>query len=195
MTILAWYEKFRDLCSTFLISKPLIFDADVFIGDKAHEVEIDESFFGKKAKNDRGTSKQNCLVFGIIEKKGKKCVLYMVPTNSREILIPLIEKHIPKTTKIFHDGLSTYSKLHELGYEHSVVFHNKEFVTEDGVHTNTIEGAWGLVKQKIASMHGIKSHDRLAAHLDEFSFRQNFKDVKGSIFDIFIEKLAGVNEF
>uniref|UniRef100_A0A915J066 ISXO2-like transposase domain-containing protein n=1 Tax=Romanomermis culicivorax TaxID=13658 RepID=A0A915J066_ROMCU len=111
-----------------------------------------------------------------------KCALYVVPTNSREILFPLIEKHIPKTTKLYHDGLATYSNLDDLGY-----FHNKEFVGSDGMHTNTIEGLWGLIKQRMACMHGSKSIDRLEAHLDEFSFRQNFKDSNESINTAFIE--------
>ena len=32
-------------------------------------------------------------------------------------------------------------------YVHEKVNHSKEFVTEDGIHTNTIEGTWCGVKQ------------------------------------------------
>jgi len=113
--------------------------------------------------------------------------LYIVENARKETLLPLIEKHIPKNVVIYHDGLATYSNLHEIGYKHKVVFHNKKFVTKDGVHTNTIEGLWGNVRQKISSMHGLKSEARLAAYLDEFSFRQNFKDINGSIWDVFLD--------
>ncbi len=33
---------------------------------------------------------------------------------------------------------------------------NAEFVTEDGVNTNTIQGLWGRLKQKISKMHRLK---------------------------------------
>jgi len=186
-SILKWYDMFRKLCSTVLINNPLVFDESVFIGSEKCEIEIDECYLGKKAKNDKGTSKQDNLVFGIVEKAGKKCVLYLVESASRDQLLPLIEKHVPKTTTIFHDGLATYSKLHELGYKHEVVYHNREFVTKEGVHTNTIEGLWGNFRQRIAMMHGMKNSSRLSAHMDEFSFRQNYKDKNGSIWDVWIE--------
>jgi len=186
-TILTWFEKFRLLCSKALLENPLIFDDDIFLGTEEVSVELDESFMGKKAKNERGTSKQTHLVFGIVQRSGRKCVLYLVDNASRQTLFPIIEKHIPKSTKIYHDGLATYANLHELNYQHDVVFHNREFVTDTGVHTNTIEGLWGLMRQRIGSMHGLKTRERLAAHLDEFSFRQNFKDETGSIWNQWLQ--------
>jgi len=67
----------------------------------------------------------------------------LVESDSRDQVLPLIEKHVPKTTTIFHDGLATYSKLHELRYKHEVGYRNRELVTKEGVHTNTFEGLWG----------------------------------------------------
>uniref|UniRef100_A0A915JNC2 ISXO2-like transposase domain-containing protein n=1 Tax=Romanomermis culicivorax TaxID=13658 RepID=A0A915JNC2_ROMCU len=51
----------------------------------------------------------------------------------------IFRKHISTDLTIRHDGLASYTQLEKYGYKHEVVFHNKEFVTDEGVHTNTIE--------------------------------------------------------
>ena len=79
-------------------------------------------------------------------------------------------KHVPVTSTIYHDDWPSYRKLHDFGYKHGVVNHKREFVSEDGVCTSTIEGIWGNTKQLIAAMHGIRAeHTQLI--LDEFSYR------------------------
>uniref|UniRef100_A0A915KWQ7 ISXO2-like transposase domain-containing protein n=1 Tax=Romanomermis culicivorax TaxID=13658 RepID=A0A915KWQ7_ROMCU len=138
----------RDICSKALLN-PLKFSNDVFIEQNESEVEIDESFFGKKAKNDKGTSKQTVLVFGIVERNDRRRVLRIVPTNSKDILMPIIQEHISTDVTIYDDGLASYTHLEKYGYKHEVVFHNKEFVTDQGVHTNTIEESDGGVAAAI----------------------------------------------
>ena len=154
-------------------------------------VEIDESWFGKKRKYNRGTGRQTTLVFGIVEKGGPRCFFRLVPTNSREQLIPIIKQFIGTDCKINHDGLATYACLHDEGYEHAEVNHSVEFVTDEGVHTNTIEGLWGLVKQRISYMHGLPSLESLAAHLDEYSYRSFFlrRNMKEN-FDVFLRHVV-----
>ena len=73
----------------------------------------------------------------------------------------------------YHDEYSTYKKLDSIGYKHASVNHSKEFKSKDGVCTNTIEGLWGLMKNKIKVMHGIRQ-DRLDAYLDEFSYQHYY---------------------
>ena len=93
-------------------------------------MEIDESLFGKKAKGGRGTSKQKHLVFAIVERKGCRCILRFIPTNSKAVLLPIIKRNIHSSCTVYHDGLATYSKLHDEGYRHKEVRHNLEFVTD-----------------------------------------------------------------
>jgi transposase-like protein len=119
-------------------------------------------------------------VFGIVARNGTKCAFHIVPDVKKATLLPLIQQHVHTSCEVYHDGLQSYAKLHDCGYVHRVVIHSEEFVTDEGVHTNTIEGLWGLLKQRVARMHGLNSVQRYAAHLDEFSFRQNFS-VKGTI--------------
>lgn len=184
----------RNICSKRLITSPLKFTGtEVALLTGEATVEIDESLFGKKGKKvgnrERGTSRQKYSVFGIVEKTGRRCVLYYVQDRKRETLFEIIKRHIDTSCKINHDGFVVYDALGTIGYGHSVVCHNLEFVTADGTHTNTIEGLWGLLKQRISRMHGLPSLESMAALLDEFSYRQIFSDPRGSIWDPLLQDI------
>lgn len=183
---------FRNICSKRFEVSPLKFygnEVALLCGEDT--VEIDESLFGKKAKKvgdkPRGTSRQKYSVFGIVEKRGRRCVLYYVPDRKRTTLFEIIQRHIDTSCKINHDGAAVYATLGDIGYEHDVVCHNVEFVTAEGIHTNTIEGLWGLLKQRISRMHGLPSFTSLVALLDEFSYRQNYGSSNGSIWKQFLQ--------
>lgn len=81
----------------------------------AESVEIEEFTFGKKRKSGKGTSRQKWIVFGIVERSGRKCMLRLVPTNSKEELLPLIQAHMNQACHVYHDGLATYAQLRDLG--------------------------------------------------------------------------------
>ena len=64
-------------------------------------------------------------------------------------LIPIIEAYIEPGSTIISDGWAAYRTLGERGYIHHVVNHSKEFVTEEGFHTNTIESTWHALKRSL----------------------------------------------
>ena len=69
-----------------------------------------------------------------------------------------------------------------MGYRHRVVTHCREFVNrqdpENPVHTNTVEGRWGLVKERIKAMHGVdlKSGVNLVLHECSWKSRVGVRD-------------------
>jgi transposase-like protein len=191
-TICEWFDILRGHLSKYLIEHPIR-----FVGEEVsilqnedfitvQGVEFDETYVGKKAKNNRGASRQNTIIFGTVARAGTKCSLHIVENVQKATLWSHIEREIDISCPIYSDGLPSYRSLGQIGYAHHVVHHSVEFVTAEGVHTNTIEGLWGLLKQRISRMHGLKSRERIAAHLDEFSYRQSC-NVDGSIFNALIE--------
>ena len=141
--IIDWYNFFTDICTKALLS------LNWRLGD-GHIVEKDESVFAHKRKYGKGkVPLHQQWVFGIVERKTKKNVLQLVPERTKKVLYPIIEKHIIKGATIHHDDFSTYRNLDSLFYKHMAVNHSKEFVSEEGACTNTIEGLWGLVKNRI----------------------------------------------
>ncbi len=172
------FEENEDV--TFAVDENL----DVESKEEDPPVELDESFFRKKwkpSKNGQGKRHKKIIVFGIVQRKGTKCVMKVVDNTQKSTLLPIIEQYVPKSAHIFHDGHASYQNLQKIGYSHSTVNHSVEFVAPDGSHTNTIEGLWGLTKQRIARMHGLSTANSLDLHLQEFCFRQNFS-INGDIF-------------
>ncbi|CAG2257254.1 unnamed protein product [Mytilus edulis] len=97
------------------------------------EVELDESLFGRKCKYHKGKdSGTKVWVFGIIEKSSNRIVLYPVDKRSREVLLPLIKRHVEAGSTIFSDGWAAYLTLNQEGYRHFAVSHASTFKQNPG---------------------------------------------------------------
>ena len=57
---------------------------------------------------------------------------------------------------------------------HSVIKH-QEWYVEGGIHTNTIEGFWALVKRGMFGQFHSVSRRHLQRYVDEFCFRYNLR--------------------
>ena len=103
-------------------------------------IEIDESIFGKKRKYNRGSIHSRKWVFGIAQRGTRKTYFTPVTDRSKETLTKIIVERVEKEAVIYHDDWAAYRDLDELGYQHGIVVHTREFVSAKGVCTNTIEG-------------------------------------------------------
>ena len=63
-----------------------------------------------------------------------------------------LQAFVKPGSMIYSDGFRGYRRLAHLGYEHKWVNHNKEYVSMEGVHTNRMEGLWGVVKRWLPSL-------------------------------------------
>ena len=136
ITIQNMYAKFRNkICC---IVEDTVMDGSV--DGHSDIVEIDESQFGRRQKYNRGRPTERFWIFGLVERKSKKSYFINVHDRKAETLIPIIQKHVKIGSKVFHDDWAAYRKLEDYGYCHDVVVHTKEFVSESGACTNTIEG-------------------------------------------------------
>ena len=120
-------------------------------------------------KYNKGAVHPRKWIFGITERSTNKVFLQIVNNRTKATLIPLITKYISQQGTIHHDDWAAYRKLHDIGFKHLIVNHTKEFKSKEGACTNTIEGIWGVIKQRITRMHGIDGR-KLEACLDEFTF-------------------------
>lgn len=103
-------------------------------------VEIDESVFGKKQKYHRGAPTKKHWVFGITERNSNKTHFQCVDKRDKATLIPILKKHVSVGSTVYHDDWGAYRHLDDEGFLHGTVVHSKEFVSKEGVCTNTIEG-------------------------------------------------------
>jgi len=163
----AWYMAHR-------IRKAMVED---FPTELSGVVEVDETYIGGKAKR-RGIRKPKPpkdMVVGMRE-RGGRVRFFHVPNLKANTYQELVDRHIALDVKeVVTDQAAVYDfALDEyLKTKHKTVNHSREWVTSDGVHTNTIESAFSLLKRgMIGSFHRV-TIKHLHRYLSEFEFRFN----------------------
>lgn len=104
-------------------------------------VEIDESKFGKR-KYHRGHRVEGVWVVGGVERTQERRVFLMtVPRRDATTLRAVIETNVNQGSTIHTDFWRGYNFINDRRHMvHRSVNHSEGFISEDGVHTNTIEG-------------------------------------------------------
>ena len=152
------------------------------------ELEIDESYFGGKRKDNRGRGAENkAIVFGILERKGKVHTV-IVEDVSAKTLMTEIQNKTKKGSVFYTDGWRSYASLEQYG-KHNIIDHEKELVDKNHNHINGIEGFWSFAKERFHKYHGI---DKLnyPLYVKEMEFRFNHKNesVFNLLFDICVRR-------
>jgi IS1 family transposase len=139
-------------------------------------VEIDESKFGK-VKYHRGHRVEGVWVVGGVERTAeRKVFLTTVVDRTAETMEDVITRFVKPGSIIHTDNWRAYNQIPEwqerqemdefqelvngaatrarsMDYQHRSVNHSVEFITADGVHTNTIEGTWNGIKMKVPARY------------------------------------------
>lgn len=153
-------------------------------------VEADETYIGSNRrgrhlrkgnepkKRGRGTDKKP--VIGVMERGGR---VVARPAKPGELgtkgLSKFIELHVEKAgTLLVTDEWGGYARVKE-SYLHATVRHAVEY-TNGLVHTNSIEGFWGLVKRAWYGQHHHYSEKYMALYIAEacYKFNQRFGSSK-----------------
>jgi transposase-like protein len=157
-------------------------DGDPLTGD----VEVDETYIGGKHEKKFGYSKKNA-VFGAVERGGMAKAVHVKSTGSR-VLLPVIDEGVSKGSNIYSDEWRAYTSLKNRGYSHATVTHSKLEYVRGLVHTNTIEGFWGQLKNSLRGTYHAVSPKYLQSYVDEFVFRYNYREV--AICPVLLERAA-----
>ena len=152
------------------------------------ELEIDESYFGGKRKDNRGRGAENkAIVFGILERKGKVHTV-IVEDVSAKTLMTEIQNKTKKGSVFYTDGWRSYASLEQYG-KHNIIDHEKELVDKNHNHINGIEGFWSFAKERFHKYHGIdKLNYPLYVKEMEFRFNHRNESVFNLLFDICVRR-------
>lgn len=165
-------------------------------------LELDESFCGGKNKNrHKGKKipmstgrafKDKTPVLGVLE-RGKTVKCFVIPDTKRETIQPIIRRIIKPWSTIVSDEWSAYKGLDD-AYDHHIVDHSrKQYVNPDNpeIHTNTIEGFWGIFKRGYNGIYNWMSRKNLQRYMDEFAFRYNHrKRTYSERFYLFLQNIS-----
>ena len=120
-------------------------------------------------KRGRGTSKQ--CVFGVVE-RGGAAVAWAVPGERREVVEPLVSRSVGRGSLVCTDDCGAYLYLPALGYRHESVNHHAGEYVRGHVHTQTLDGFWGGLKNFLAAKGGVRPAN-LMRFVGEHCWRYN----------------------
>lgn len=150
-------------------------------GPMSGTVEADATYVGGKwankrvrvrakgTKRGRGTSKR--CVFGVVQRGGAVRV-WAVRGERQDEVEPLVLGAVAPGSRICTDECGAYLRLPELGYGHESVNHSAGEYARGDVHTQTLDGYWGLLKKFLAAKGGIRP-ENLMRFVGEHSWRHN----------------------
>ena len=154
------------------------------------EVEVDETFVGGKAQNQRGNigSRRGigvtkhrgprlgkAVVLGMIERGGNVRAM-TVPDTKGTTLVPKLREHIRGGSTIYTDAAGGYGAA-DYSFNRRVIDRAVAYV-EGRVTTNRIENFWSCVKRTLHGTYIAVRPRHLDAYLEESVFRFNARDDK-----------------
>jgi transposase-like protein len=170
------------------------------LGGRNRIVEMDEMEIGRKRKGLHGHSSDIHMdIWGAVDRTTQEFVICRFPKYlphskrrrfgpaTEEEVVPLVLRYVKKDSNIHSDGLKAYRKLpSEYGYteQHYVKHTDGEFVRLSPnrrtgrlqkVHSNSVDGLWGRIKNFVRTRYGI-SKRRLFSHLKEYEWTKWRKD-------------------
>lgn len=173
-SIINLFSKFRAVVSSSEQAR-----AVELIGGEGCVIEIDECQIGRR-KHHRGRVPQEIWIFGAVERNSlqRNCFIEIVLKRNRETLTEVIQRRIHPSSRIISDGWRAYRHLSSLGFNHSVVVHQDNFVDpiDMTIHTQNIENLWRCFR-RFLNTKGTYTRPNIQMYIDEFLFRKRSVDV------------------
>ena len=141
-------------------------------------VQIDETYVGKgEGPGGRAPGPNKACVVGAIQQDGK-IILKVIKNAGKKDLAKFIDESVSEDADaIYTDEWTPYiGVVREHGVPHKTVQHKTEYVTVDGVTTNSIENVWSLFKRAIMGTYHKLSPKHLQAYLEELEWRFNNRE-------------------
>lgn len=150
-------------------------------------VEIDETYIGGKVPNMSKTKRTKLretgnsmntktMVMGMVERGGNLKLLPVHSSNNVMAIQPTVRRNVDKDAVLITDSLAAYVGLSKEYTGHEVVNHSEhEYVRDSVLHTNTIEGAFSLLKRSIIGIYHQVTPKHLSRYCDETMYRYNLR--------------------
>jgi transposase-like protein len=145
--------------------------------------EMDETYVNAKKDddkndNDKGgqgrSTKTKTPIIAFKEKNGNLKAFVATDTTSAT-LSEIIINNIEAGSELHTDEYNAY-KFTRKFWKHRAVNHSIEYVSADGIHTNSVEGFWSLLKRGIKGNFHFVTKKYLENYVTEFEFRYNNRE-------------------
>ncbi len=148
-------------------------------------VEMDETYIGGQRKNKRlhirriqgkrGHGTDKLPIVGLFD-RASGCVVAVVEPHKLDIrfILMLLRMQVQSGALIYTDGFKMYRSIPRHGYRHQFVDHDGGELVRNEIHTNNIEGFWGILKRRLGCIGGIR-RVRLGLFVAELAWRFNHR--------------------
>ena len=154
----------------------------------ANTVEVDEVYMGGKVGNmskkkrtflreNNLTDKTKVTVMGMVERGGELRLVAIGKQANMNQITPIVFDNISTTANLITDSAGIYNGMNRVFASHDIINHAEQEFVRDQVHTNTIEGAFSLLKRSIYGIYHQVSKKHLHRYCDEFSYRFNTREI------------------
>ena len=149
------------------------------LGGEGMIVEADETFIGAKAgrKLNRKPVKK-AVVFGLVERDGRLRSIH-VPGVDAASLRPALQRHADTKSRLITDENYVYQSFGWNYAQHDTIQHERKEYARGDVTTNTIEGAFSILKRGLYGTYQRVSEAHLQRYLAEFDFRYSNREKLG----------------
>jgi transposase-like protein len=148
------------------------------------EVEVDETGVGGKPKayatsgmtrSEIATwaKERKTTVLGMVERQGR-IRAHVQPDRSPKV-VETVRRYVLPSAMVFTDDWVGYKKLSATHPLHQRVNHSERIYVDGDVHTNTIEGFFGLFKNGLRGVYHAVSTTYLQDYLNEYAWRYNHR--------------------
>ena len=160
-------------------------------------VEADETAYGgrPKASATRGMTMPQAQTYAKARKvgvvamveRGGKVRAFVQP---RDGALDAVSQNVAPDATVYTDEWAGYRKLHTTHPAHFQIRHADKVYARGDVHTQTVDGFFGNVKNGIAgNYHGV-SEKWLQGYLNEFTWRYNHRDDDRAMFKTLLLRAA-----
>lgn len=148
-------------------------------------VELDETYIGGQRKNKRlhirrmrakrGHGTEKLPIMGIFDRSSKQLYVEIMPIKlNMNHLFRIVKNQVNPQTLIITDGYKMYRGFKEKEFKHEYVNHDDGEYVRGEIHTNNIEGFWGILKRKLGCIGGMR-RNRLPLFVAEIVWKFNHR--------------------
>ena len=112
---------------------------------------------------------------GAVERGGRVRAT-VAPDSQAGTVQGLVHEYVLPSSLIYTDDWSGYRTLGQKGYRHRRINHSARVYVNGDVHTQTIDGFFGLLKNGIRATHHGVSAKWLQGYCNEYAWRWNRRD-------------------
>ena len=113
----------------------------------------------------------------LVERDGRVKSMQVERVTSKN-LKSIIRENVETTSTVMTDDFSSYKGLNKEFYQHKVIRHSRGVYSRPGgIHTNTIEGYFSILKRGIVGVYEHVGKQHLDKYLAEFDFRYNARKI------------------